>query len=105
MALGLSFIQRMRLIILPQALTIVIPGIVNTFIALFKDTSLLLVIGLFDLVGIMKSAANDSDWAASSVPATGYVFAGIIFWIFCFGMSRYSQYIERRLARGRRSGS
>jgi general L-amino acid transport system permease protein len=105
MALGLSFIQRMRLIILPQALTIVIPGIVNTFIALFKDTSLLLVIGLFDLVGIMKSAANDSDWASSSVPATGYVFAGIIFWVFCFGMSRYSQYIERRLARGRRSGT
>jgi general L-amino acid transport system permease protein len=105
MALGLSFFQRMRRIILPQALTIVVPGIVNTFIALFKDTSLLLVIGLFDLVGIMKSAANDADWASPAVPATAYVFAGIIFWVFCFSMSRYSQYIERRLARGRRSGA
>lgn len=105
MALGLSYIQRMRLIILPQALTTVIPGIVNTFIALFKDTSLLLVIGLFDLVGMIKSAANDSDWASPSVPATGYVFAGIVFWVFCFGMSRYSLFVERRLARGRRSGS
>jgi len=101
MALGLSFFQRMRLVIMPQALTIVIPGIVNTFIALFKDTSLIMVIGLFDLLGMLKSATNDSDWASPSVPATAYVFAGIIFWIFCFGLSRYSIFIERRLQRGK----
>lgn len=102
MALGLSFLQRMRLVIMPQALTVVIPGIVNTFIALFKDTSLIMVIGLFDLLGMLKSATNDSDWAAPSVPATAYVFAGLIFWILCFGLSRYSIFIERRLERGKR---
>ncbi len=101
MALGLSFFQRMRLVIMPQALTVVIPGIVNTFIALFKDTSLIMVIGLFDLLGMLKSATNDSDWAAPSVPATAYVFAGLIYWAFCFGLSRYSIFIERRLQRGK----
>ncbi|MCC6737380.1 MAG: amino acid ABC transporter permease [Bauldia sp.] len=101
MALGLSWFQQMRLVVMPQALTVVIPGIVNTFIALFKDTSLIMVIGLFDLLGMLKSATNDSDWASPSVPATAYVFAGIIYWVFCFGLSRYSVFIERRLSRGK----
>jgi general L-amino acid transport system permease protein len=99
-ALGLGYWRRTRLIVLPQALKIVIPGIVNSCIALFKDTSLVLIIGLFDLLGIVQLNFTDSDWASPSVPATGYVFAGAIFWLFCFGMSRYSIYTERRLHTG-----
>jgi general L-amino acid transport system permease protein len=102
MALGLSFWQMMRLIILPQALKIVIPGIVNTFIGLFKDTSLVYIIGLFELLGIVRQSFGDPDWATSQTPATGLVFAAVVFWVFCFGMSQYSRYTERRLAAGRR---
>jgi general L-amino acid transport system permease protein len=101
-AIGLTYWQTMRLIILPQALRIVIPGIVNSFISLFKDTSLVLIIGIFDLLGIVQLGFSDAHWAAPTVPATGYVFAGLIFWGFCFGMSRYSMYMERRLGVGRR---
>jgi general L-amino acid transport system permease protein len=98
-ALGLSYPQKMGFIILPQALKLVIPGIVNSFIALFKDTSLVLIIGLFDLLGIVQqSVAADAKWFSEQTAATGYFFAGLIFWIFCFGMSRYSAFIERRLA-------
>ncbi len=97
-ALGLSYPQKMSLIVLPQALKLVIPGIVNSSIALFKDTSLVLIIGLFDLLGIVQQAiSSDATWFSPSTPATGYVFAGFVFWIFCFGMSRYSQWMERRL--------
>jgi general L-amino acid transport system permease protein len=99
-ALGLSYWQKMGLIVLPQALKIVIPGIVNTFIGLFKDTSLVLIIGIFDLLGIVQAALNDQKWLSPATPATGYAFAGFVFWIFCFGISRYSQMIERRLAQG-----
>jgi len=102
-ALGLSYPQKMGLIVLPQALKLVIPGIVNSFIALFKDTSLVLIIGLFDLLGIVQqSISSDAKWFSPSTPTTGYVFAGFIFWAFCFGMSRYSQFIERRLSAGDR---
>jgi general L-amino acid transport system permease protein len=101
-ALGLSYPKKMGLIILPQALKLVIPGIVNTFIGLFKDTSLVLIIGLFDLLGIVQLNNTDSKWISPSTAMTGYVFAGFIFWAFCFGMSRYSQMIERRLAQGDR---
>ncbi len=100
-ALGLNYPQKMGLIVLPQALKLVIPGIVNSCIALFKDTSLVLTIGLFDLLGIVQqSVASDANWFSPQTAATGYVFAGFIFWICCFGMSRYSAYIERRLAVG-----
>jgi general L-amino acid transport system permease protein len=99
-ALGLSYPQRMALIILPQALKLVIPGIVNSFVGLFKDTSLVLIIGLFDLLGIAQLVLTDAKWFASTTAMTAYVFAGFIFWAFCFGMSRYSQMIERRLATG-----
>jgi general L-amino acid transport system permease protein len=102
MALGLSYWKRMRFIILPQALKIVIPGIVNSFISLFKDTSLVLIIGIFDLLGIVQLNFSDSNWASQSIPATGYVFAAAVFWLFCFGMSRYSIYTERRLDTGYR---
>lgn len=101
-AVGLNYWQSMRLIILPQALTIVIPGIVNSFISLFKDTSLVLIIGIFDLLGIVQSNFTDANWASPATPATGYVFAAVVFWMFCFGMSRYSIYTERRLNTGHR---
>ena len=104
-ALGLSYPQRMGLIILPQALKLVIPGIVNSFVGLFKDTSLVLIIGLFDLLGIVQLNLNDANWFANSTAMTGYVFAGFVFWVFCFGMSRYSQLIERRLATGHERGT
>ena len=99
-ALGLSYPKRMALIILPQALKLVIPGIVNSFVGLFKDTSLVLIIGLFDVLGIVQLNLTDAKWFANSTAITGYVFAGFVFWVFCFGMSRYSQMIERRLATG-----
>jgi general L-amino acid transport system permease protein len=101
-ALGLSYAQRMGLIVLPQALKLVIPGIVNSFVGLFKDTSLVLIIGLFDVLGIVQLNLTDAKWFANSTAMTGYVFAGLVFWIFCFGMSRYSQLIERQLAAGDR---
>jgi len=97
-ALGLSYWKSMGLIILPQALKLVIPGIVNTFIGLFKDTTLVLIIGLFDLLGMVQLAATNPNWLGFATE--GYVFAGLGFWVFCFGMSRYSQYIERKLHTG-----
>jgi general L-amino acid transport system permease protein len=97
-ALGLSYAHKMGLIVLPQALKIVIPGIVNTFIGLFKDTSLVLIIGIFDLLGTVQSSLSAQRWLSPATPMTGYVVAGAIFWAFCFGISRYSQYLERRLA-------
>lgn len=97
-ALGLSYWQRMNLIILPQALKLMIPGIVNTFIALFKDTSLVLIIGLFDILAIVQTALNDPEWLGYSTE--GYIFVALVFWIFCFGMSRYSQQLERKLHTG-----
>jgi len=93
-ALGLRWWQAMTLIILPQALRRVIPGIVNTFIALFKDTTLVLVIGLFDLLGSVQAAITDPDWLGYAAEA--YVFAALVYWAFCFSMSRYSQGLERR---------
>jgi len=99
-ALGLSYWKSMRLIILPQALKIVIPGIVNTFIGLFKDTTLVSIIGLFDLLGIVQAGLTDQKWLAPNVPYTGYVFAALVFWVFCYGMSRYSQFMERKLDTG-----
>jgi general L-amino acid transport system permease protein len=100
-ALGLGYWKTMRLIILPQALTIVIPGIVSSFISLFKDTTLVSIVGIFDLLRTIESARLDPVWAAPTTSATGYVFAAAFFWTFCFGMSRYSQAMERRLHAGR----
>lgn len=97
-ALGLSYWKKMILIILPQALKLMIPGIVNTFIALFKDTSLVVIIGLFDLLAIVQAASNDPDWIGFATE--GYIFVALMFWIFCFGMSRYSQHLERKLHTG-----
>ncbi|MEO3998734.1 amino acid ABC transporter permease [Mesorhizobium sp. CAU 1732] len=99
-SLGLGYWQKMNLIILPQALKLVIPGIVNNFIGLFKDTSLVYIIGMFDLLGIVRQNFSDTNWASPQTPMSGLLFAGFVFWIFCFGMSRYSMYMERRLDTG-----
>jgi len=99
-ALGLSYWKRTYFIILPQALRHVIPGIVNTFIALFKDTSLVSIVGIFDLLNTVQSASSDVNWISPTQTITGYLFAGMVFWIFCFGMSRYSLFMERRLDTG-----
>ncbi|RVU30570.1 amino acid ABC transporter permease [Neptunomonas marina] len=97
-ALGLGYWKSMGFIILPQALKLMIPGIVNTFIALFKDTSLVLIIGLFDLLAIVQAALNDPEWLGYSTE--GYIFVALVFWVFCFGMSQYSQGLEKRLQTG-----
>jgi len=97
-ALGLGYWRRMGLIILPQAFRIVIPGIANTFISLFKDTTLVLIIGLFDVLGTVQSTLNNPAWR--NVATEGYVFVAFCFWIFCFSMSRYSQALERKLRTG-----
>ncbi len=99
-SLGLSYWQKTGLIVLPQALKLVIPGIVNTFIGLFKDTSLVYIIGMFDLLGVVRLNFSDASWASPQTPISGLVFAGFVFWLFCFGMSRYSIYMERRLDTG-----
>ncbi len=102
-SLGLGYWQKMGLIVMPQALKLVIPGIVNSFIGLFKDTTLVLIISMFDLLGVVKqNISGDPTWATPQTAKTGYVFAAAVFWIFCFGMSRYSQYMERRLDTGHR---
>jgi general L-amino acid transport system permease protein len=98
-ALGLSYWQKMRLIILPQALKTVIPPTVNTAIGMFKDTSLVVIIALSDLLMTTKSALKDPKWLGFSVEA--YLFVGIIYFIFCFSMSRYSSRLEEEFSYGR----
>jgi len=100
-ALGLGYWKMMSLIVLPQALKIVIPGIVNTFIALFKDTTLVLIIGLLDILATVQTTIRDPSWG--SVATEGYLFGAAVFFVFCFGMSRYSQALERKLDTGRRN--
>lgn len=102
MSVGLSYWQMMNLIILPQALKLVIPGIVNTFIALFKDTSLLLIIGVFDFLLQVSVSLRDPNWATPTTMYTGFGFAMVFYFFCCFGMSRYSMYMERRLSAGQR---
>ena len=94
-SLGLDYWQSMRLIILPQALKISIPGIVNTFIGLFKDTVLVVFIGLQDPIGFSNLIRASTDW--NGIYWELFIFIGAMFFIFCFFMSRYSQYLERKL--------
>lgn len=94
-AMGLNYWKSMRLIVLPQALRISIPGIVNTFIGLFKDTTLVIVIGLFDILGIANAMVSNPDWLGLSTET--YVFVAVFFFAVCFSMSRYSMWLERRL--------
>ncbi len=99
-ALGLGYWQTTGLIILPQAIKVVIPNIVSSFIALFKDTTLVLTISIYDLLGEIQQTAKGAEWTAPSISTTGYLVAALIFWAFCFSMSRYSQFLERRLNTG-----
>ncbi len=100
MSVGLSYSPMMRLIVLPQALRITIPNIVNTYIGLFKDTTLVFIVGLFDLLKTIEVARIDPQWAAPTTSSTGYVVAAIFYFVFCYGMSRYARATEARLAKG-----
>ena len=97
-AMGLTYWQSMRLIILPQAMKISIPGVVNTFIGLYKDTTLVIVIGRLDILGIGNSSLADAKWQGLSTEV--YVFVAIFFFISCFSMSRYSLWMEKKLHTG-----
>lgn len=97
-SLGLSYWQQMRKIILPQALKVVIPPLVGIFIALFKDTSLVVIIGIFDLTQAAKTAVADAAWRGFSAEA--YLFIAFIYFVFCFSISRYSQSLEKHLQTG-----
>ena len=100
-ALGLNYWQGTRLIVLPQALKISIPGIVNTFIGLFKDTTLVSIIGLLDPIGIMQPIRSTAEW--NGIIWELPIFIGLVFFVFCFAMSRYSMYFERKLDTGHRN--
>jgi general L-amino acid transport system permease protein len=102
MAVGLSYWQSMRQIVLPQALRITIPNIVNSTVALFKDTTLVFVVGIFDFLRTIEAARVDPNWATPVTSTTGYAFAAIFYLIFCYGLSRYSRMVEARLAAGDR---
>ncbi len=94
-ALGLGYWRATTVfIVLPQALRTVLPGIVNNMISMFKDTSLVTIIGFFDLMGTIQAGATDLEWASPNVAVTGYIFAALIYWAFCFSMSRYSAQLE-----------
>ncbi|HKA76369.1 MAG TPA: amino acid ABC transporter permease [Pseudolabrys sp.] len=102
MAVGLRYSQMMRLIILPQALKITIPNIVNTYIGLFKDTTLVFIVGIFDLLRTIEVSRIDPKWATPVTSTTGYAVAAIFYLIFCYGMSRYARAMEARLAKSDR---
>jgi general L-amino acid transport system permease protein len=89
----------MRLIILPQALKITIPNIVNTYIGLFKDTTLVFIVGLFDLLATIEVSRLDPKWATPVTSTTGYAVAAIFYLTFCYSMSRYARATEARLAK------
>ena len=101
-ALGLGYWQTHALIILPQALRLAIPNIVSTFIGIFKDTTLVSIIGFFDLLGMIQAGTSDAHWSTPSTAFTGYLFAGAVFWVFCFSMSCYSRHMEKVLNAGER---
>ena len=99
-AMGLNYPQKTLLIVLPQAIRVVIPPLINTFIGFFKDTSLVLIIGIFDFLNTANQALVDPNWAG--FPAEVYLFAAFIYFIFCYSMSRYSKYLEVELNKGTR---
>jgi general L-amino acid transport system permease protein len=99
-AMGLNYVQKTTLIILPQALRVVIPPLINTFIGFFKDTSLVLIIGIFDFLNTANQALVDPNWAG--FPGEVYLFAAFVYFCFCYSMSRYSKHLEIELNRGTR---
>ena len=96
--MGLTYWKARRLIILPQALKISIPSIVNNFISLYKNTTLVLIIGMLDPLGIGRAALADASWAGLAREV--YLFIAVFFFLCCFGMSRYSLYLEKKLHTG-----
>ena len=100
-ALGLGYWRTMGLVVLPQALRVTLPNIVSIFIGLFKDTTLVFVVGIFDFLGTVETARGDPRWAAPNTTITGYAFAAAFYFVCCYGMSRYAYGVERRLARSR----
>lgn len=99
-SLGLNYWQAQRLIIMPQALKISIPGIVSTFIGIFKDTTLVSIIGLFDVIGLASAIRADTAW--NGIYWELFAFIAALFFVVCFSMSRYSMYLERKLQTGHR---
>jgi general L-amino acid transport system permease protein len=97
-ALGLGYWRTMGLIVLPQALRMVIPALVGTFIALLKDTSLVAIIGLFELLGMAVQVVHNPDWLGKLVES--YVFTAGVYWVLCYSMSRYSRALEARFKSG-----
>jgi general L-amino acid transport system permease protein len=102
LALGLTRWQALRLVVLPQALKVVVPGIVNTLIGLFKDTTLVSIVGIADFIRVLEAARADPRWSAPTIPATAYAFAALFYLAVCFSMARYAAFVERRLAAGER---
>jgi general L-amino acid transport system permease protein len=100
-ALGFSYAQTLRHIIVPQALRNALPGLTGTFIGLLKDTTLVLVIGLFDFLGMVQAAIADPEWAAPGTALTGYVFAAAVFWMLCSAIARVGQTLETRFPQRR----
>jgi general L-amino acid transport system permease protein len=101
-ALALTYWRMMGLVILPQALRVTLPNIVNIFIALFKDTTLVFVVGIFDFLRTIEAARGDPKWATPVTATTGYAFAALFYFIFCYGMARYARSVEVRLSRSDR---
>ena len=101
-ALGLPYWRMMAFVILPQALRVTLPNIVNVFIALFKDTSLVFIVGIFDFLRTIEAARSDPHWATPFTSVTGYAFAALFYFVCCHGMSRYARGVETRLARAHR---
>jgi general L-amino acid transport system permease protein len=101
-ALGLAYWRMMALVILPQALRVTLPNIVNTFIGLFKDTTLVFIVGIFDFLRTIEAARADPHWATPNTSVTGYVYAALFYFVCCYGMSRYARSVEARLARAHR---
>jgi general L-amino acid transport system permease protein len=102
MAVGLGYWQMMYLIVLPQALKITVPNIVNTYIGLFKDTTLVVIVGIFDFLRTVEVSRIDPKWAAPTTSATGYAFAAVFYFIFCYSMARYARSVEVRLGKSDR---
>jgi general L-amino acid transport system permease protein len=101
-ALGLSYWRMTAFIVLPQALRVTLPNIVNTFIGLFKDTTLVFIVGIFDFLRTIEAASSDPKWATLNTGITGAAFAALFYFVFCYGMSRYARRVEMRMVRGGR---
>lgn len=100
-ALGLGYWKTTFLIVLPQAMKLSLPSIVSSCISLLKDTTLIATIGFFDFLQVIKAGNSDPSWSTPSIAFTGYMFAALVYWIMCFGMSRYSAYLENTVAGGK----